>query len=158
ALPHMSFVWGDDHATSLRNRYEAMSANPLFSDMEHTEDHDEIAEWAPLLVEGRDQHERLAASRVKTGTDVDFGALSRQLISNLANTGVDVHYGHKVSGLSRDTDGRWSVDVKDRIGGEKFTAKARFVFIGAGGGALEIGRASCRERGESGGGGGARER
>src|SRR5699024_11173366 len=133
-----SFVWGDDHATYLRNRYEAMSANPLFSDMAHTEDHDEIAEWAPLLVEGRDQHERLAASRVKTGNDVDFGALSRQLISNLANTGVDVHYGHKVSGLSRDTDGRWSVDVKDRIGGEKFTAKARFVFIGAGGGALDL--------------------
>lgn len=138
ALPHMSFVWGDDNATYLRNRYETMSANPLFSDMEHAEDHNEIAEWAPLLVDGRNQDERVAASRVKAGTDVDFGALSRQLLTKMANDGVEVNYGHKVSGLSRDTDGRWSVDVKDRIGGEKFTAKARFVFIGAGGGALDL--------------------
>ncbi|MDN6350467.1 MAG: malate:quinone oxidoreductase [Yaniella sp.] len=138
ALPHMSFVWGDDHATYLRNRFEAMSANPLFADMEHTEDHDEISKWAPLLVDGRNQGERVAASRVKAGTDVDFGALSRQLISKMANDGVEVNYGHKVSRLSRDTDGRWSVDLKDRIGGEKFTAKARFVFIGAGGGALHL--------------------
>src|SRR5699024_7123623 len=54
------------------------------------------------------------------------------------NNGVEVNYGHKVTGLDRDTDGRWTVDVKDRIGGQKISAKARFVFIGAGGGALEL--------------------
>lgn len=138
SLPHMSFVWGDDHAEYLRTRYEAMAPNPLFADMQHSEDHDEISEWAPLLVDGRNAGERVAASRFTSGTDVDFGALSRKLISTMAETGVDVNYGHKVTGLSRDTDGRWEVDVKDRIGGRKISAKARFVFIGAGGGALDL--------------------
>lgn len=138
SLPHMSFVWGDDHANYLQNRYEAMAPNPLFADMQHTEDQDQIAEWAPLLVDGRSAGQRVAASRFESGTDVDFGALSRQLVANLANNGVEVNYGHKVTGLNRETDGRWTVDVKDRIGGQKISAKARFVFIGAGGGALEL--------------------
>lgn len=137
-IPHMSFVMGDEHADYLRTRYEAMSGNPLFSNMKHSESHDEISQWAPLLVEGRDADQRIAASRVETGTDVNFGALSQQLINNLANDDVDVKYGHKVKGLSRDTDGRWEIAVKDTIGDEKFTAKARFVFIGAGGGALDL--------------------
>lgn len=137
-LPHMSFVWGDDHAEYLKTRYETMAPNPLFADMQHTEDHDQIAEWAPLLVDGRNGDQRVAASRFGTGTDVDFGALSRQLISKLSENGVEVNYGHKVTGLSRDTDGRWEVEVKDRIDGQKKTAKASFVFIGAGGGALEL--------------------
>ncbi|GAA2030075.1 malate:quinone oxidoreductase [Yaniella flava] len=138
SLPHMSFVWGDDHAKYLQTRYEAMAPNPLFADMQHSEDQDQISEWAPLLVDGRAQGQRVAASRFASGTDVDFGALSRQMITKLADDGVDVNYGHKVTGLSRDTDGRWQLDVKDRIGGEKRSVKARFVFIGAGGGALEL--------------------
>jgi len=141
-LPHMSFVWGDDHATYLQARYEAMVPNPLFAEMEHTEDPDKIAEWAPLLAEGRTPGQRVAASRFERGTDVDFGSLTRQLISKLDENGVQLHYGHKVTDLSRDTDGRWEVSVHDRLSGQKFTAKARFVFIGAGGGALELLQAS----------------
>src|SRR5699024_11559162 len=97
-----------------------------------------IGQCAQRLIEARDATQRIAASRVETGTDVNFGALSQQLINSLANDDVDVKYGHKVKGLSRDTDGRWEVAVKDTIGDEKFTAKARFVFIGAGGGALDL--------------------
>ena len=138
SLPHMSFVWGDDHAKYLQTRYEAMSPNPLFADMQHTEDHDQIAAWAPLLIDGRADDQRVAASRFEHGTDVDFGALTRQLIAQLSSNGADIHYGHKVTGLERDTDGRWSVGVKDRLNGRKFTTRARFVFIGAGGGALEL--------------------
>lgn len=138
ALPHMSFVWGDDHAKYLQTRYETMVPNPLFADMEHTEDPDQIAEWAPLLAEGRVPGQRAAASRFKSGTDVDFGALSRQLITKMGDDGVELHYGHKVTGMSRDTDGRWELAVKDRLSGRKFSAKARFVFIGAGGGALDL--------------------
>ena len=41
-LPHMSFVWGDDHADYLQARYEAMSPQPLFETMEHTEDPEQI--------------------------------------------------------------------------------------------------------------------
>jgi len=138
ALPHMSFVWGDDHARYLQRRYEAMAPNPLFSHMQHTEDGAEIADWAPLLMDGRTGDQRVAASRFEAGTDVDFGALTRQLTTKLANDGVDVHYGHRATKLSRDTDGRWDVTVKDRLNRREFTTKARFVFIGAGGGALDL--------------------
>ena len=137
-LPHMSFVVGDAHADYLKTRYEAMSAEPLFADMEHTEDPDVIGEWAPLLMDGRTGTERLAASRVPTGTDVDFGSLTRQLVTALAAGGADVRFGHKVTGLSRGTDGRWDVTVKNKAAGTEVRDRARFVFVGAGGGALGL--------------------
>ncbi|MGO1182544.1 MAG: malate:quinone oxidoreductase [Micrococcaceae bacterium] len=137
-LPHMSFVWGDDHADYLKARYEAMSPQPLFQTMEHTEDPKTIAEWAPLLIDGRQDGKRLAASRFADGTDVDFGSLTRQLTTHLTEHGVDVKFGHKVTGLSRGTDGRWELGVKSKAAGSSFTARARFVFVGAGGGALHL--------------------
>ncbi|AXR73256.1 MULTISPECIES: malate:quinone oxidoreductase [Auritidibacter] len=136
-LPHMSFVWGDDHANYLKTRYEAMKAHPLFSNIEYSEDPETIGSWAPLLTEGRIGSQRLAASRVETGTDVDFGALSRQLVSQLDDY-VDIRFGHQVKSLTRGSDGRWEVSVKDKIGDREFTARSRFVFIGAGGGALPL--------------------
>ncbi len=137
-LPHMSFVWGDAHADYLRARYEAMSAQPLFAQMEHTEDPATIAEWAPLLIEGREDAGRIAASRVVGGTDVDFGSLTRQLVTAMAGAGADVRFGHKVTGLSRGTDGRWEVSVKNKAAGTEVVDRARFVFVGAGGGALSL--------------------
>lgn len=137
-LPHMSFVWGQDHSDYLQKRYEAMSAQPLFAEMEHTEDRATIAEWAPLLMDGRTEDGRCAASRVQGGTDVDFGSLTRQLITDMAAKGAEVRFGHKVTGLERGTDGRWEVSVKNRAAGTRFTDRARFVFIGAGGGALHL--------------------
>ncbi|QCU78388.1 malate:quinone oxidoreductase [Citricoccus sp. SGAir0253] len=137
-LPHMSFVWGDAHADYLRTRHASLSAQPLFETMEYTEDWDVIRDWAPLLVEGRTGSERLAASRQANGTDVDFGSLTRQLTTNLSNSGVDVCFGHKVTSLERGTDGRWEAKVKNKAAGETFTARARFVFLGAGGGSLHL--------------------
>ena len=137
-LPHMSFVWGDAHADYLRTRYEAMSAQPLFAQMEHTEDPATIAEWAPLLIEGREDAGRIAASRVVGGTDVDFGSLTRQLVTAMAGAGADVRFGHKVTGLGRGTDGRWEVSVKNKAAGTEVVDRARFVFVGAGGGALSL--------------------
>ncbi len=137
-LPHMSFVWGDDHADYLKSRHASLSAQPLFETMEYTEDPEVIRDWAPLLVEGRNDGKRLAASRQANGTDVDFGSLTRQLTTNLSNSGVDVRFGHKVTSVDRGTDGRWELKVKNKAAGETFTARARFVFLGAGGGALHL--------------------
>lgn len=137
-LPHISFVWGQDNVSYLDDRAEAMRDDPLFSSIEHTENQSEIAEWAPLLTEGRDSAEPVAASRFKQGTDVDFGSLSRQLASHLERDGVDMNFGHEVSDISRSSDGRWALKIKDRKSGTKFTAQARFVFVGAGGGALGL--------------------
>ncbi|MEV4902206.1 malate:quinone oxidoreductase [Citricoccus sp. NPDC055426] len=137
-LPHMSFVWGADHADYLKTRHASLSAQPLFETMEYTEDPDTIREWAPLLIDGRSGGKRLAASRQTNGTDVDFGSLTRQLTTNLANSGVDVRFGHQVTSVDRGTDGRWELKVKNKAAGETSTARARFVFLGAGGGALHL--------------------
>lgn len=138
ALPHISFVWGEDNAQYLRDRYEAMRAEPLFSHIEHTEDQAEIGSWAPLLTAGRDADQRVAASRFQDGTDVDFGSLTRQLAGHLGGSGVELRYGHEVQRLSRGSDGRWNLRVKNRSAGEKSNVSARFVFVGAGGGALSL--------------------
>ncbi|MBR7503385.1 malate:quinone oxidoreductase, partial [Mycobacterium tuberculosis] len=83
--------------------------DPLFADMEYSEDAEEIAAWAPLTMEGRGPDGSVAASRVRRGTDVDFGALTRALTSVItAEGGGEVLTGHTVTGLSRDGDG-WMV-------------------------------------------------
>jgi malate dehydrogenase (quinone) len=137
--PHMSFVWGEENVAFLRDRYQAMSVHPCYHGMEYSEDHSEIAHWVPLVMEGRDKEQHIAATRMITGTDVDYGALTHLLISQLqAQPGFSVHYKHKVVGLGHRDDGRWDVTVKDAETGDKRTVAAKFVFIGAGGGALEL--------------------
>ncbi len=138
-VPHMSFVWGAENAAFLRRRYEAMSAHPCFEEMEFSEDHGEIAKWAPLIMAGRPADQPVAATRVVGGTDVNFGALTHLLIDNLeAQPNFSLHYRHKVVGLRRTDDGRWRLKVKDLITGQKRQIVARFVFLGAGGGALKL--------------------
>ncbi len=135
----MSFVWGDENIAFLRDRYKAMSVHHCYHGMEYSEDHSEIAQWAPLVMEGRDKEQPIAATRMVTGTDIDYGALTHLLVSQLqAQPGFSVHYKHKVTDLNRLNDGRWSITVKDLDAGGKQTVSAKFVFIGAGGGGLEL--------------------
>jgi malate dehydrogenase (quinone) len=138
-VPHMSFVWGAENAAFLRTRYEAMSAHPCFEEMEYSEDHAEIARWAPLIMEGRPDDQPVAATRVAGGTDVNFGALTHLLIQQLeGQPSFALHYRHKVVGLKRTDDGRWRLKVKDLSTGQKRQVLARFVFLGAGGGVLKL--------------------
>lgn len=77
--PHMSFVWGDDNIAYLRKRRDALVKNPLFYGMEYSEDPAQIGKWAPLLMEGRDPKQKVAATYMPIGTDVNFGVITRQL-------------------------------------------------------------------------------
>src|SRR5690606_32768485 len=70
--------------------------------------------------------------------DVDFGALTSQFVEHLGRTGADIRYDHHVSNLKRDTDGTWRVTVKDRQAGKTVVIRAKFVFVGAGGGAISL--------------------
>ena len=151
-LPHMSFVWGDAHSDYLRRRHESLSAQPLFKTMEFTEDHSTLAEWAPLIMEGRNPSQRVAGSRVVGGTDVDFGALTRELTTYMGANGVELNYNHEVSDLSRNSSGGWDVSVKNRATGQTRKVSARFVFIGGGGGALHLLQASGIPEGKGFGG------
>lgn len=148
ALPHLSLVWGEDNVRFLKERHRRMTASPLFSDMDFTENRDEIAGWAPITMEGRPNGMPLAATRMLPGTDVDFGALTRVLIGYLAaQPGVSVHYETEALDLDPAKKGGWDVSVKHLPTGEKSTTHTRFVFIGAGGATLHLlKRAEIRER------------
>jgi malate dehydrogenase (quinone) len=141
-VPHMSFVIGDDHANFLKTRYEALKPNTLFRSMEYTEDQDKIAKWAPLIVKGRDSKQRVAATRAAEGTDVDFGALTRELTGYLRDTGAEVNFGHDVTNIHRASGGGWDLSLKHPKSGEHGRIHAKFVFVGAGGGALHLLQAS----------------
>jgi malate dehydrogenase (quinone) len=141
-VPHVSFVWGDDGVRFLEARYAALSRSPLFSGMEFTTDPREIADWAPLVMDGRDETVPVAATRVAHGTDVNFGALTRHLVETLdAKPGVRLHLSHEVCTLTRDGDA-WRIEVRDLATGEERELRARFVFIGAGGYSLTLLQAS----------------
>lgn len=137
--PHMSFVWGDDNVAFLRQRHREMAAHHCYHGMEFSEDPAQIAAWAPLIIEGRDKEQPIAATRIISGADVDYGALTHLLVKQLqAQAGFSVHYKHRVVALDRSDDGRWLVTVENVSTTERTTTSARFVFAGAGGGALDI--------------------
>jgi malate dehydrogenase (quinone) len=137
--PHMSFVWGEENVAFLRERYKVMSAHHCFHGMQYSEAPSQIAEWVPLVMEGREGQQPIAVTRMITGSDVDYGALTHLLVAQLqAQSGFSVHYKHEVTDLKRSGDGRWRVVVKDLRDGNSQTVLARFVFIGAGGGALRL--------------------
>ena len=137
--PHLAFVWGAENVDYLRKRYQAMHANPLFGAMEYSEDPAQLKEWMPLVMEGRDPDQKVAATRMKIGTDVNFGALTRAMIEDLrAQSGVDLMFNQTVMGLHRENDGGWRVTVKDRTTGKVRQVSAKFVFIGAGGWSLPL--------------------
>ncbi len=136
-LPHMSMVQGEQNVTFLRRRYEAMASNPLFQGMEFSDDPAQLMEWIPLIMQDRAADEPIAATKIDTGTDVNFGALTRMLFDHLKSRDVDVRYRHSVDHMKRTGDGLWELKVRDDNGiVERHTAK--FVFIGGGGGSLHL--------------------
>lgn len=137
-LPHLSFVQGEGNVAFLKKRFEALSKSPLFQGMEYTDDPSVLEEWIPLMMDGRVIKEPIAATRIDTGTDVNFGALTRMLFAYLESEGVEVHYKHKVEDIKRTSDGLWEVKVRDLASGRVERHAANFVFIGAGGGSLPL--------------------
>jgi malate dehydrogenase (quinone) len=139
SCPHMSFVWGAEHATFLRKRFEKMSQHHCYEGMSFSDESQEISTWAPLIMEGRDLSQPIAATRMLTGTDVDYGSLTHLLISHLVNKlDANVLYKHKVTDLKKDTNNCWMITTKNTATHELNDFKADFVFIGAGGNAIEL--------------------
>jgi malate dehydrogenase (quinone) len=139
ATPHMTFVRGEKDVAYLKKRYESLREQPLFAGIEYSEDSRVIHQWAPLLMKKRHKSdEPFAATRVPAGTDVDFGALTRQLFADLRERGADVRTNREVRKLKRQSDGTWLVTYRDSIGRTPGQIKARFVFVGAGGWALKL--------------------
>ncbi|MBB4824733.1 malate dehydrogenase (quinone) [Sporosarcina luteola] len=137
-LPHISYVHGEDNVKFLKKRFDALSNNPLFQGMEFSDQPETLAEWMPLMMKDRKFKEPLAATKIDSGTDVNFGSLTRMLFDHLSDNQVDVHYNHSVTSLKRTADGLWELKVKNLNSGAVERHTAKFVFIGAGGGSLHL--------------------
>ncbi|MDR6610057.1 malate dehydrogenase (quinone) [Pseudomonas synxantha] len=139
STPHMSFVWGDDNIKFLKKRYEALQASPLFAGMQYSEDPAVIKQWVPLMMEGRDPNQKIAATWSPLGTDMNFGEITRQFVAHLQTTPkFDLKLSSEVQDITRNEDGSWRVSYKNLKDGSKTETDAKFVFIGAGGGALHL--------------------
>jgi len=142
-VPHCSFVRGNDNVEFLKKRYAALTASPCYQGMEYTDDKSRLRGWFPLVMDGRDASETVAATRMRTGTDVDYGALTSALLDSLRRTeGFSIEFLHRVQSLKRAagsrTGARWNVTVCDEMTGETTDIETKFVFIGAGGGSLPL--------------------
>jgi malate dehydrogenase (quinone) len=134
SIPHMTFVRGSKDVDYLKRRFEALKGQPLFAGMEFSDDAEQIAKWIPLMLEGRGE-ESIAATKIEQGTDVDYGAVTRQLFDWLVYSGVEVLTSHEVSAVKRSSIG-WT--ILGSSGKQKFKLKAPKVFVGAGGWALKL--------------------
>ncbi|MFP3126301.1 malate:quinone oxidoreductase [Ectobacillus funiculus] len=135
-IPHMSLVQGGKNVSFLKKRFEMLSNNPLFQGMEFSNDPEKLKEWIPLIMEGRTSNEPIAATKIDSGTDINFGALTRMLFDHLKSENVEVNYKHSVKDIKRASDGSWEVKVHDIDSGKIEYHSAKFVFIGGGGGSL----------------------
>jgi malate dehydrogenase (quinone) len=137
-VPHCSFVQGRENVDFLKRRFEALTANPCYRGMEYTDDKSKLSEWFPLVMEGRDAQETVAATRMRTGTDVDYGALTSDLLASLRKMeGFSINFMHRVQDLRR-AGSLWRLQVRDEMTGEVTDVDTKFVFIGAGGGSLPL--------------------
>ncbi|MBL7801546.1 MAG: malate dehydrogenase (quinone) [Chitinophagales bacterium] len=140
SIPHMSLVWGEDNINFLKKRFEALNACHLFEGMEYSDNNKQLKQWIPLVMAKRDPTQKLAATHIAIGTDVNFGTLTEMLLKHVDEDcpNVNVHLQHEVRDIVKQADGTWLVKVKDEVTGERKSVKAKFVFIGAGGGALHL--------------------
>lgn len=138
SLPHMSMVQGEENISFLKKRFEALSNNPLFQGMEFSDDHEKLKEWIPIIMDGRTSNEPIAATKIDSGTDVNFGALTRMLFDHLESMNVEINYNHSVKDIKRTSDGLWELKVLNSGSGTVERHRAKFVFIGGGGGSIHL--------------------
>ncbi|MDY6489314.1 malate dehydrogenase (quinone) [Acinetobacter faecalis] len=137
-VPHIAFVWGDS-VPYMKKRHEAMTQNPMFEGMKYSENPEEIKQWAPLVMQGRDASQKVAATRMDVGSDVNYGSITSQLINNLTKQAqFKLETSTEVTGISRNDDNTWTVSVKNLKTNTTSHVKSKFVFIGAGGAAIRL--------------------
>lgn len=139
SCPHMSLVFGENDSEFLKKRYEALSKSSLFKGMQFSTDHQKLNEWIPLVMSKRKENEKMAATKMDLGTDVNFGTLTRKMGRFLAeDSNVEVFLYHEAKDIDRGENGNWKLEVKDRINNHKQQVSAGFLFIGAGGYSLPL--------------------
>ena len=136
--PHLSLVWGEKNVAFLKHRFELLKQHPLFSDMQYSEDHAQLSRWMPLIMANREPKEKLAATFVAHGADVDFGALTRQLVGYLKTQANFTLLSNTQVKKLKKIKNEWHVGLLNKASKHAKTINAKFVFLGAGGGALPL--------------------
>ncbi|ANE04274.1 malate dehydrogenase (quinone) [Corynebacterium crudilactis] len=137
AVPHVAFGQGEDQVRYIKARYEALKDHPLFQGMTYADDEATFTEKLPLMAKGRDFSDPVAISWIDEGTDINYGAQTKQYLAAAEVEGTDIRYGHEVKSIKAD-GAKWIVTVKNVHTGDTKTVKANFVFVGAGGYALDL--------------------
>lgn len=139
SIPHISFVTGEEDVAFLKKRYEALQKCHLFEGMEYSENHETLKSWIPLMMEDRKADEKLAATRIEIGTDVNFGELTQSLFNHLKQEhNVDVFLNQEVKSLKQLEDETWLIEIEEQTENIEKSITAKFVFIGAGGYSLPL--------------------
>ena len=145
--PHLSLVSdiksGDKNCAFLKHRYELLKQHHLFENMLFSQDFSQLQAWMPLVMAARKPTEHLAATYVNSGTDVDFGSLTRHMVAHLkTQANFNLLTNTQVTNLdkakNRTKDNSWHVHLRDLNTKHAKTIQAKFVFLGAGGGALPL--------------------
>jgi len=139
AVPHHSWVEGELNVAFLKKRVAEMKRYPMFEGMQFTEDAAEMQKWFPLMMTARDATEKIAASRMELGTEVNYGELTRTYFRILEEKfDTPVFTQHEVEDVDPEKNDDWLVKIKNLATKEKIHCDAEHVFIGAGGGALPL--------------------
>ena len=133
-VPHMTFVRGEKDVDYLRRRFESLKNQPLFAGMEYSDNIQKLADWAPLMAKGRDAGP-MAVTRIEQGTDVDYGTMTKDMITWLHAKGVEVRLKSEVRSLHQFPDGAWQLWMGAN---QESFIHADKVFVGAGGWALKL--------------------
>lgn len=138
SCPHLSLVFGEKDSGFLKKRFLKMQEHHLFKDMQFSENFEELKSWLPLVMHHRNDSEKLTATKMSLGTDVDFGKLTEKIFVHLENAkNVEIFTSHEVEDIDAD-NGKWRLFVEDKNDEHKQEVVADFVFIGAGGYALPL--------------------
>lgn len=133
---HCTLV-GANGIDELRLRHQEMSGHHFFESMQYSEDHEQIREWIPFAMENRSASERVAATMIESGTDVNYQSVTEKMAEYLdTKEGVQVHYGTHVKRVHKNPAGRWLIEAERH--NEKVQYKADVLFVGAGGGAFPL--------------------
>ncbi|OFN77997.1 MULTISPECIES: malate dehydrogenase (quinone) [unclassified Corynebacterium] len=137
-VPHVSFAQGSIQVDYLKRRFDALKDNHMFPNMQFSDDDATFQEKLPLMSQGRDfNSQKVAISWTEAGTDVNFGALAKQFFTAAKAAGTEIRYGHEVVDIKREGS-KWRVVAKNLHTGDYQAVHAKFVFVGAGGYALDL--------------------
>ena len=136
-IPHISFVAGQENVEFLQKRFQLMTKYREFEDMEFSSSFKEIASWSPLIIESRNKNQKIAATRVKRGTDINFEALANEYFKYLSKkSNVRIEFLTELINLKRVEKNYWQLDLKQN--GTTKSITSSYVFLGAGGKTISL--------------------